>query len=211
METAQVREDSVGQDGRDGQTQVLPGGQAVVQEHAQPAGEPAAQQGGVGLRLQQSGSNHLHQGATGVNEVAAVQDDARPSGFPDNINYETPRSQVSRRSMIPSPISAADGPSPSALPRALKWITGIGEYFNIRSVGESFGWARICGSVDSGSWATYYSAVWSCQRGFGFPSTDGLGFRIKLIVQCGGTATATCNGGKCPTVVQSFGCYCTAR
>ncbi|OLP94026.1 hypothetical protein AK812_SmicGene23984 [Symbiodinium microadriaticum] len=138
METAQVREDSVGQDGRDGQTQVLPGGQAVVQEHAQPAGEPAAQQGGVGLRLQQSGSNHLHQGATGVNEVAAVQDDARPSGFPDNINYETPRSQVSRRSMIPSPISAADGPSPSALPRALKWITGIGEYFNIRSVGESF-------------------------------------------------------------------------
>ena len=138
METAQVRDDSVGQDGRDGQIQVLPGGQAVVQEHAQPAGEPAAQQGGVGLRLQQSGSNHLHQGATGVNEVAAVQDDARPSGLPDNINYETPRSQVSRRSMIPSPISAADGPSPSALPRALKWITGIGEYFNIRSVGESF-------------------------------------------------------------------------
>eukprot|EP00439_Symbiodinium_sp_Y106_P004177 s9189_g1.t1 len=138
METTQVRDDSVGQDGRDGQNQVFPDGQAVGQERAQPAGEPVAQQGEVGLHLQQSGSNHLHQEATGVNEVAAAQADAGSSGFHDNINYETPRSQVSRRSIFPSPISAADGPSPSALPRGLKWITGIGEYFNIRSVGESF-------------------------------------------------------------------------
>ena len=137
METTQVRDDSVGQDGRDGQNQVFPDGQAVGQERAQPAGEPVAQQGEVGLHLQQSGSNHLHQEATGVNEVAAAQADAGSSGFHDNINYETPRSQVSRRSIFPSPISAADGPSPSALPRGLKWITGIGEYFNIRSVGEN--------------------------------------------------------------------------